>query len=458
MPGESATIARQVSVLKEVHADIAAKHFDEKTMTLDIMEKGDFGAAATKMLAQDVEGKYIKVQAHTDGNPNAGIPVSESGVGAIFPRAGSQERNDLKFRSKMLVTANGLTDQILSRTKNDVDSVMRTAAAEMEGMISNTRRQENKWAIGDGSALLATTGATGFDYSAGTVEVDSAVGFKVGQEIVLRTKQGGAIAGTTNWPTTGGVPHPMKITDVDTSTNLLTVVDGITGLAININSGSDVTATHGVYPYDAQGNAPWGLDIITSTANPSAHGFDPASAGTDDVGISNNFGATDRTANTWWKAVDNVNLAGVALDVNTHLIPLEATFLERDDTPRGEHGIFVLSDYQRYCNIIQQLEVAKRTVDRRKITANQWDVVKSGMFTFGYDTQVAAGTYYFFDPESIFRLVLTPWHVDETGGSEWERVQSAIGRPTPTRRRDMIKECQTLVNSCRLATKYTNAA
>jgi len=453
MPADAATVARQQAAMKEVYSKMGEKHFDEKTFTLDILDKGDFNSPsiARMMADEDKDGKMIVLQAHTAGNPNAGIPVSES---AGYPRAGSQERNTLRFRSKALVSSASITAETLARTSNDYQSVFRVAAKEGEDLISNTRRKENKWALGDGSALLGTTTGTDWDDSANTITVAAAEtsNFEVGMEIVPRTKQGGALM--TGWPETGGVPHPAKITAIDSATGALTVVDGYTGSAMSF---SDVTTEHGVYPWDAQGEAPWGLDIVCSDANPSAHGFDPASAPEDEVGLSKNFGGVDRTANAWWKGIPQKDLGGRTIDVQTDLIPLEGTLLQRDSTAREQYSIFCLSAYQEFNDVVHQLEVAKRTVHRTRITDNQWEVVQSGMFTFGYDTEVAAGDYFFFNPKHLYRLVLVPWHFEDFQGSEYTQINDALGRPTSGRRRNLRKEGNMLASSCRHAHKFINA-
>ncbi|GEM_PF-3403338 len=458
MPSSAATFANQVEMLKEVYTDIAEKHFDEKTLTLDVLEKGDFEAAQTKMLAEK-DGNFIVLRAHTDGNPNAGIPVPERGG---YPKSGSQERKRILYRTVPLVAAEALTEEIANRSDNDMKSLIRITAKEAEDLIANTRRKENRWAIGDGSSLLASSASTlTWDYSEDQFTVDDASKFKIGEQIIVRNKTTGAVLGTTNWPTTGGIADPAEITAINTTTNKLTVKNGYTGnadLDLDGSAGDLSSSGYGVYPWDSQGRAPWGLDIICSNANPSNHGFSPSSVPSEN-GMSRAFGAIDRATNEWWQAITSSDLSSTRpIDVFTDLVPLEAQFLERDSTPRNEYGIFVLSDYQRWNTIIQQLEVAKRTYERTRITTNKWEAVKSGMFTFGYDTQIAAGTYYFFNTDHIMRMVQKPWHFESFTGSEWNRVYQAHGRATSERERYMRKECQMLVSSCRQAHKIVNAA
>src|SRR5690606_38044307 len=181
---------------------------------------------------------------------------------------------------------------------------------------------EGWWALGDGSTLLASTTGTDWDNTAKTFTVDDASKLEVGMEIVARVKTTGAIAGTSNWASAtnqvlGTEVKPALITAKSGNTITCTYSDGS---AIDLTG--NVTAEHGIYPWDSQGNGVWGLGIMCDAGNPKNHGWDPSSTVPEStLGTPLSFGGINRVTagNEWWKAYNPADLSGAALNYLEHI-------------------------------------------------------------------------------------------------------------------------------------------
>lgn len=457
----AATISTLTPALKEVFAqEEVTKQFDEGTLLMDIIEKGDQNAPQFVEMEGKSDGKYVIFPLHTSGNPNVGIGVSE---GDQYPKAGQQTYAQAKFRNRYVTSAMELTTQAMSRTAGTEQAIFQAAAAEASKLVGNTKRRMNQWLHRDGSGLLASV----VSYSGSTYTVDSSADVPVGAEIIVREKAtGGWSAGTTpDWSATSGVKDPAYVASKTANTIVLTQKDESTAWS---TAGANSTNTMGVYYWDSQGNLPYGLDNVCSTLNPPYAGFDHTNstlslAATDDGGLNACFGAIDRvTGNDFWKALNStddgiVTALSAAPSIEEHIQPLINAINIADSTLIDEDAIVCVSRQAQWWSIVNQLETGKRTEVRTRIIDGKYEVVRYGPITFCYDGQSTANTMKFFAPRYMFRMVLTPWGFEDMA-TEWTQVLGAHNRPIGKWRKNLYTEQQLCANYCGANCTFTNVS
>lgn len=456
------TISGIVGVLNEVNSRKGVfKLFSEGTFTLDILERGDQSAPRAVAMQAEVDGRYVKIQLHTGGNPNTGIPVRE---GKQYPLAGSQTVNHLKFRTVRLLSTLALTSEVMNKGVTDAQAVYKVAANEIAAIMKNTRKRENMWALGDGSGLLATSHATTPYQAVGvtaTFTVDSTAKLAVGMEIVPRHKTNGAALPyvgdlPTGWVSVQGDPIPMRIVSIVSATQFTAKYYDNTTVATGVADNAATIRSVGIYPWDAQGYATYGLDSFCTTGNPSAHGFNPNALPTDETGMLLGYGGVDRAVVTGYQANTTKDLANAALSVKDNLEPEEIELVSREPSLFNDDAIMVISPGRQFHQVVHNLEAGKRTYTRTKIKEGRWDVVRSGIFTFGWDPDCPAKTMFFFAPEWFFRMELKAWGFEDLGGSMYNQQTGGIGRPTGIWQLNAFAYKQLLCGSCRGNGKWIN--
>ena len=456
MPAGPQQVTSFLTALNEVNVRQGVfKMFSEGTFALDMVEKGKFGAMKQAGILAERDGKWIRVQAHTDGNPNVGVGVSERHG---YPTPGHQQVNALYYRNRKLVATASHTTEVLAQSETTKQAAINAAALEMRSLIKNCRKRENWIFLNDGGGMFTDVAASGnnWDNTAKTLVVSDVSRFKVGMEVVPRNKTSGALG--TGW-TTGaknGVTEskPAKVTAISTANNTITL-KYYDDVAIDIAT-QTIFNGMGVYPWDQQGKVPWGLGIACSATNPSVHGFDPASMGVDATGKSNGFGGVDRAATDWFDAYV-LSAGNQQISIVEHIEPIEDELITREpDLDITENSIVAISRANKWRAVIHELEAAKRTVTRTKVVEGRYAVVQSGMITFGWDPDMTANTMYFFDPKMIFRLIHDDWHFETKGGSQYSQLSDVWGRPTGEWQVNMLKMGQNVFMSVRPFAALTN--
>lgn len=458
-------ISTAQSVLKEVFAqEEVTKQFDEGTLLMDIIEKGDQNAPQMAEMLGEYDGTYVIFPLHTAGNPNVGVGVRET---KEYPEEGAQTYAQAKYRCKYVTSVVGLTRQIMTRGRGNPQSIFNIAAKEASAVIANTKRRMNQWLHGDGSGLLANVVSYSNSAGGGTYTVDSSALVPVNAEIIVRKKEdGGWASGTTpDWTNTQGVYDPAFVSSKTATTLVLKKADHTTNFG---TSGDNSTNAMGVYFWDAQGTVPYGIDNVCTAVNPPNAGFDSGNAvtATDDGGLLCTFGAIDRTnaTNAFWKALNNTddgittNLAGSSVSIEEHIQPLIAAINQEDSTLIDEDAIIAVSQQGQWWQVVNALESGKRTEVRPRIVDGKYEVVRYGPITFAYDSQSTANTMKFFAPRYLFRMQASPWQVEDLSGSQYERVNGVHSRPTGKWRMTMFSEQQLCASYCGVNTKFTNIA
>lgn len=455
------TVVDTLALMKEVFAtDEPSKQFDEGTFLLDIIEKGDMNSPQAANMMAEYDGKYVIFPLYTTPNPNTAVGTLE---GRGYPLEGGSTFAQAKYRAKYIVSSYGFTSQLMSRARGNPQSVLNYVASEAERLLASTRRQMDFYLHGDGSGLLAVSAS--YDNTNSILTVGSTANLKVGQEIMLRHLSSGATTGTaqqgtiaTGWDIVSGEYTPARITAL-TATTATLVYSGNSAAFGNLT----VNSNHGVFAWDAQGQQIWGLDAFCEDANPGNAGFNAATTvtATDETGLLRCLGAIDRTVstNSFWNAYATQNLAGAAISLESHIQPLQVGLIQRDSTLMNTEDVYGLLTHQAWWNLINQMESGKRTEVRKQIIDGKYEVVKYGIFTFGFSLQQPANTAYFFCPKNLFRMVTTPWGFEDMAGSQYQNI-AALGtrRPTSKWRANLFTEQQLCANSVLGFGKFTNTA
>lgn len=473
------TISNILPILKEVFAsEDVQKQFDEGTLLLDIIEKGDQGAPQFTNMLGEYDGKYVVFPLHTGGNPNVGVGVAE---GYEYPKEGGQTFNQAKYRCKYVVSSMGLTTQTMTRAKGNPQSLFNYAGKEASLLIQNTRRRMNFWAHGDGSGLLATT--TSWANATGILTVNSTANLEAGMEFIARPLSG---AKTTNcdipvytsgttvptaWATTFGsdiaTGNPARVLAKTGATTV--TVTSHSGTAVVTGGPADAAwnTDFGIYAFDSQGNVPFGMANLCQANNPLYSGFCGTTlAATDSTGLSPCFGAIDRTtaAGNFWKPINNTDdgittaLGSLPVSITTHIQPLISAILSRDSSLVDQDSIIAVSRMSQWYQIVNQLESGKRTDVRTSIIDGKYEVVRYGPITFCYDQQSPANTMRFFAPRYVFRMVATPWQFEDLAGSEYSQILGGLSRQTSKWRKNLFSEQQLCASSCRPNCEFTGIA
>lgn len=460
------TTLNRVNVRKGVY-----KQFDEGTILLDAIEKGDFNSPAIMAMMGEKDGEKLRIQAHTGGNPNVGVGVKE---GHEYPKAGSQDYGALYYRSVRLLAGMAQTTEAISRARTSEQAVFSAAAREMMGMIGNIRKRANFYMFGDGSGLMATGHAsTGFNISTDLVTVLDASQLENGMELMPRGTDdgstiGGGVAPTGHDSTSDDegntVYEPVKVTSLDKTAKTFTA-KYYNGDAYDATTAAEFNDI-GWYLWDQQGKVPFGLGNICSTTNPTASGFPPGSTlPTDDVGMSAGFGGIDRntSGNEWWQALTKNNLGGTQLDIKNHLQPTAINLITRDSALRNSGDVLCIMDGTRWDTLINELEAGKRTKREVWIVDGKHKGVQYDIFTFAWDPDCPAGTVtansgqmFFFVPKHLFRLIVTSWQMENRGGGNYTQLLGPLGRPTGKWRANLEFEGQTVCASVLGCTRYDN--
>jgi len=467
MAGSAQTLSNVVPILKEVTTKLGLlKQFDEGHFLLDIIEHGDQGSPKVFDMMAEFDGKYIRLDAHTAGNPNVAVGVPET---SGYPKEGSQDYDNLKYRGKRMVSSLGMTIETMSRAPGDPQSSFRIASKEMIAIMENTRKRMNYYCHQDGSGLLSTLpAASGWNTSTKKFTIPSTAELArlpVGTEFIVRSLTGSSgptgvdtFDTGTAWSATSGVKIPAKVTAVDVTNKTITATY-YDDTAIPQTTVGDMSA-YGIYSWDQQGEVCWGLAIACSDANPSRHGWLPTGTPpTDSTGLSKAFGAIDRNAagNEWWKAVAAKDLGGAAINIQNDIQPLQNTLIGRDSTLRGQDAIMcVLADNALWA-LINELEAGKRTAVRTTIVDGKYEVVRYGIFTFGWDPDSTSNTALFFAPKNFYRMVISTWDWEDLD-SRWTQMLNSFSRPTSKHRMELCSEQQLICGSCLGNSKFTNVA
>lgn len=457
---DRANLANLAPWLTETISDEMRKHFDTGAIALDILEKGDMHSPGMAAMMPKQVGEVVIIPAHVGGHKNAGTPSPE---GKSYGRTGAQVRDVLKYVPKRLTTSLQDTAEAIARSSGDQSMVEGVMAREFVDAMNDTRHKENLFILGDGSGLMATTTGQDWDASEESFFVTDTSKLVVGMEVTPYARQDSDTQ-PTGWPTAsntlGTESRRALITAIDSATGKVTVTDESGTTFGTGHSVSDYGTEVGLYYGDGQGEVPWGLGIICDDADPQNHGFNPASENpTDTTGVSKMFGGVQRSSNSWWQGYDHTALANAPINLRTHIGAVQRALVTRDSTLAMQYGkIYVLSDQFQWDQIAYQLDSAKRTDTRKRVTENQWEVLEYGLFRFGYDPMMESGTFYFFDPEDIHRLVLEEWGFEERGGSRYTQQQGALGRPTSVWQGNLATYKQTVCSSCRHMARITGAA
>lgn len=366
------------AVLKVGYGDMH-EQLDDYVVGLKMVEKGS---------------KHI-----TDGNYEAQFDVHTQrnwGIGARneyedLPDAGSNKDARasvyLKYQYGRIQGTGQVFKQVSTKTQSFVDWMKR----EIDTIKDTLRRDLNRQIYGDGTGTMALLTATAT--AATTLTVDASLWLEVGQTLDVLTQA------TLGNPTpTKGNTALLTVTDVNTTTNVITVTGGTVTAAIGsalVQAGT--TANNWKKEWE-------GLGSIVSTTS-TLHNIAPATE-------------------TRWKAGYIENSVGV-------LAEIDLTHLTQAIHKQGTKVTDLLTTYgvvNAYWNTLQGL---RRYSGNETLTGGDGSVKGEsgpvfqsvfGDLPISMDWACPAGTMYALNKEEMFLNQTEDWSwIDETG-SMWQQV------------------------------------
>lgn len=233
------TAANFDPVLKNAYRGTIVELLNQETYLIDQVEKQNANDLGT------FTGRQLIFPVHASRNRGRG-GVTDGGT---LPTAGTQGYLDGIVTIKTLSTGIELTDQVIKQTQTDEGAFVRAMTSEMEGAMTDLRKDTARAAYGTGDGVLANCTTT---QSSTTIAVDSGQYIAVGDTVDVLTKSNGTVKGS------GLTVSAVAYTGT---------ANGSTQANANITlSGSvSVTSADAVYVSGDRNNETDGLRNITNT-------------------------------------------------------------------------------------------------------------------------------------------------------------------------------------------------
>ena len=231
------------ALLKNVYRGPLVEQLNQETQILDILEKTDANNVGT------FTGRQIIVPVHSSRNRGRGS-VTDGGQLAV---AGTQGTLDAIITMKYFNAGIELTDQAIKQSKSDEGSFVRTLTLEMDGALTDMRKDVTRIAFGTGDGLLASCTTT--QATVNTFAVDSGQYIAVGDPVDVIVRSSGA----TGTGAVGRTVTAVAYTGTANSASQANANVTISGATISVDN------TYGVYVSGDRSQESDGLRNICST-------------------------------------------------------------------------------------------------------------------------------------------------------------------------------------------------
>lgn len=234
------TLSTYDAIMKDVYRGTIQELLNQETYLLDMLEKtnaNDLGA---------FDGRRLLFATHVSRNRGRGALVD----GGQLATAGRQGYLDGIVSIKYFDTGIEITDMVIRQSQNDEGAFTRAMTSEMDGAMTDLRKDLTRMAYGTGDGVLANCTTTQGPIA--TIAVDSGQYIAVGDTVDVLTKSNGAVKGSA-LTVTAVVYTGTKDTASQTNAN------------ITLSSTVSVTAADAVYISGDRNNESDGLGNICST-------------------------------------------------------------------------------------------------------------------------------------------------------------------------------------------------
>jgi hypothetical protein len=231
------------ALLKNVYRGPIVELLNQETYLIDQVEKSNVNELGA------FSGRQLVFPVHTARNRGRGATTDGGGLAT----AGSQSYLDGIVSIKYFNQGIELSDMVIKQSETDEGAFVRALTSEMEGAMTDLRKDIARMCYGTGDGLLATVTGTPNGTS---ITVDSGQYIAVGDYIDILVKSSGA--------TTNGVVNTQVTGVAFTGTAGSSTQANATLTIANATAGA-LSNTYGVYLTGDRANESDGLRNITST-------------------------------------------------------------------------------------------------------------------------------------------------------------------------------------------------
>ena len=180
-----ATLVTFDKILKEDYKEPIRDLLNHKTLLLHRLDRN----------TEDVVGKRAYLPLRTGRNTGVGAR-SEAGT---LPTAGQQSYSNATFAMTYHYGRIKVTGPVIAAARDNAGAFTRAVESEMEGLVRDSTRDQNRQLFGDGSGVLAVVDDSGADQT--TIEIaagSTTKNLQVGMNFKFKTAAGAATAAASN--------------------------------------------------------------------------------------------------------------------------------------------------------------------------------------------------------------------------------------------------------------------
>lgn len=235
----TATLTTLDAILKNLYRGPIEELLNQETFLIDQVEKTSAHQIGT------FTGRQIIIPVHTSRNRGRGGTTDGGGLAV----AGSQGYLDAIVPPRYFTQGIELTDMLVEQSKSDEGAFIRGLESEMQGAMTDLRKDISRMAYGTGDGVLANCTAT---QTATTFSVDSGQYIAIGDTVDVLTKGTGAVKGA------GLTVSAVAFTGTANTA-------GQANANITVSSSVSVTAADAVYVTGSRNNEFDGLQNMFNT-------------------------------------------------------------------------------------------------------------------------------------------------------------------------------------------------
>jgi len=233
------------AILKNLYRGPIVELLNQETYLIDQLEQTNANDIGT------FTGRQIIIPVHTSRNRGRGATTDGGGLAT----AGAQGYLDAIVPPRYFDQGIELSDMVIKQSENDEGAFVRALTSEMEGAMTDLRKDISRMAYGTGDGLLATI--TGTPAAGTSITVDSGQYIAVGDVVDIVLKATGVV--------TNGVAA-TTVTAVSFTGSANSATQAAATLTISVATGGATANTYGVYISGDRNNESDGLRNITSTS------------------------------------------------------------------------------------------------------------------------------------------------------------------------------------------------